>query len=573
MSDESVDRMGDVIEPAGWDLSSFKPGQKFNPIALFNHKADQVVGQWADVRVKAGRLIGRFMPAEPGSSAIADTVRKLIEQNILRAVSVGFEPIEREPLNDKSDEFFGPFRFKRQALLEASIVSVPANPNAVAIAKSMNLSTEIVREVFRRKFDAGTREEFLELPRRENARASKPGEQASNVLRKGATMQPTTLSEKINAAQVNYNVLREALKGLTEKAEDDFTDDEAKRYEELPGEIDKAKAELDKHLAVEQRLMETVSVHKPANPGALPNTAKNNPVLSGEVIAPPERMRFFAKPKTTDTADLLVRALACWAKSQATKDPLDNTFREMYGSDEQTFAVLKAAVNPAQTTVAGWAAELISTLNADWIDRLIPNFIYPQLAAKGVKYTFGPNSGIIKIPSRTSATTLHGTWVGEGIAKPVRRATFTTVSLTPTKLAVISTFTEEMSQYSMPSIEGIIRQAMSDDTGIALDTYLIDAVAVSPSRPAGLLNGVSPITASVLTPATAAMVADLKALINAITALDGGRGHRHHHEPGASHGFDVCADHDRRFPVPTQGEAGTKFSVRLSCRRHAPPAG
>ena len=64
---------------------------------------------------------------------------------------------------------------------------------------------------------------------------------------------------------------------------------------------------------------------------------------------------------------------------------------------------------------------------------------------------------------------------------------------------MISTFSEEMATYGMPSIEGIIRQAMSDDTGIALDSYLIDNVAASAGvRPAGLLNGVTPITASVL---------------------------------------------------------------------------
>jgi hypothetical protein len=65
---------------------------------------------------------------------------------------------------------------------------------------------------------------------------------------------------------------------------------------------------------------------------------------------------------------------------------------------------------------------------------------------------------------------------------------------------------------------------MSDDTSIALDTYLIDAVAASAGvRPAGLLNGVTPITASVLTPASAAMVADLKALVGALITAGGGR--------------------------------------------------
>src|SRR5215207_9411878 len=33
MSDESVDRMGDVIEASGWDLANFNR----HPIALFNH--------------------------------------------------------------------------------------------------------------------------------------------------------------------------------------------------------------------------------------------------------------------------------------------------------------------------------------------------------------------------------------------------------------------------------------------------------------------------------------------------------------------------------------------------------
>ena len=130
---------------------------------------------------------------------------------------------------------------------------------------------------------------------------------------------------------------------------------------------------------------------------------------------------------------------------------------------------------------------------------------------------------MLKIPVRANTPTLAGAWTGEGAAKPVKKASFSTVTLSPTKLSVISTFSEEMATYGMPSIEGIIRQAMSDDTGIALDSYLIDNVAASAGvRPAGLLNGVTPITASAATPATAAMVADLKALVGAITAAGGG---------------------------------------------------
>ena len=45
MSDASVDRMGDVIEQSGWQLQNFAPDR--NPIALFNHDKNQVIGRWA----------------------------------------------------------------------------------------------------------------------------------------------------------------------------------------------------------------------------------------------------------------------------------------------------------------------------------------------------------------------------------------------------------------------------------------------------------------------------------------------------------------------------------------------
>src|SRR5262245_42757612 len=84
MSDATVDRMGDVIEQGGWQLANFRK----HPIALFNHDRDQVIGTWRDVAVRGDQLIGRLELAEAGTSALVDTVRALIRQGILRAVSV-----------------------------------------------------------------------------------------------------------------------------------------------------------------------------------------------------------------------------------------------------------------------------------------------------------------------------------------------------------------------------------------------------------------------------------------------------------------------------------------------------
>jgi len=137
LSDESVDRMGDVIRADGWDLASFKK----NPVALFGHSHDQILGVWENVRVEGKKLLGRLKLAKPGTSELVDTVRSLIDQRILKAVSVGFQPIESEPRKSG-----GGYDFIKSALHEVSVVSVPANPNALAIAKA--LSPEIANKLF-----------------------------------------------------------------------------------------------------------------------------------------------------------------------------------------------------------------------------------------------------------------------------------------------------------------------------------------------------------------------------------------------------------------------------------------
>jgi len=134
MSTPTIDRMGDTIDPMGWDLSNFNK----NPIALFNHSYDMPIGKWANVRVENNQLIGDLELAAPGTSELVDTVRSLVEQRILSAVSVGFGAIEYE-FGDSGIEF------KKQELMECSLVSVPANPQALAIARSFGAD---VKKIF-----------------------------------------------------------------------------------------------------------------------------------------------------------------------------------------------------------------------------------------------------------------------------------------------------------------------------------------------------------------------------------------------------------------------------------------
>jgi phage head maturation protease len=131
-SDESVDRYGDIIRAAHWDLTAYKA----NPVVLFQHKSENIVGT-ADVRIVGKRLIADIELADAGTSAIVDAVRALVAQKILKASSVGFRPtVEPNVLRDAKNDMITGYEYIGQELLELSLVAVPANPKAVSLLKS-----------------------------------------------------------------------------------------------------------------------------------------------------------------------------------------------------------------------------------------------------------------------------------------------------------------------------------------------------------------------------------------------------------------------------------------------------
>ncbi|MDI6852998.1 MAG: HK97 family phage prohead protease [Deltaproteobacteria bacterium] len=129
-STADVDRYGDVIEMEGWDLRNYKK----NPVFLWTHDYKQPpVGKAVKVgKTEKGLLFQvKFPTAEEYD--FADTIYKLYLGGYLRATSVGFRDLEREPITDKEGRQTG-FRYKKQELYELSAVPVPANPNALIMA-------------------------------------------------------------------------------------------------------------------------------------------------------------------------------------------------------------------------------------------------------------------------------------------------------------------------------------------------------------------------------------------------------------------------------------------------------
>jgi HK97 family phage prohead protease len=127
-SDGSVDRVGDTINPHGWQLSGFKA----NPVCLWAHDSSSPpIGRVLRTYVAGERLMGSIEFASAEVYPFADQVFKLVTNRFINSVSIGFLPIEWKWADD--DDRFG-IDFERQELLEISVVPVPANANALVQA-------------------------------------------------------------------------------------------------------------------------------------------------------------------------------------------------------------------------------------------------------------------------------------------------------------------------------------------------------------------------------------------------------------------------------------------------------
>jgi HK97 family phage prohead protease len=143
-STNRVDLIGDIIEQ-DWDLTDFRK----NPAFLFAHESWNPPIGWVrefnttdDGTATHSRV--EFVPR--GISPRTDELFELTRIGAIRAVSVGFIPLETEDRFDDEHRWVG-YRFLRSRLTELSLCSVGANPDAVALARSINSHPAFIRRV------------------------------------------------------------------------------------------------------------------------------------------------------------------------------------------------------------------------------------------------------------------------------------------------------------------------------------------------------------------------------------------------------------------------------------------
>lgn len=183
--------------------------------------------------------------------------------------------------------------------------------------------------------------------------------------------------------------------------------------------------------------------------------------------------------------------------------------------DSDTLWLTKAAVSPATT---GSVPVLLSTLLVDFLTTLGPVSAGAQLLSRGLQLSFAGNA-VIQVP-RIVADAAGVDFAAEGSPIAVRQLLAGGLTLSPRKFATISTFTGELLQHSIPNVQVLVRQVLTESVALALDAALLGSTAGDATRPAGLRYGIAALTPSGAT-TVEAMIADVSALVSVVSGVAG----------------------------------------------------
>jgi HK97 family phage prohead protease len=133
-----ADRENDMIDPSGWDLSSYLK----NPVVMFAHDYNSLpVARTTELSNENGKLVAVAEFATYELNPLADQVFQMLKQGFLKGASVGFKPVTFS-YNEKR----GGVDFSQQELLEFSVVPIPANAHALMAAGLDDVDTTLLRD-------------------------------------------------------------------------------------------------------------------------------------------------------------------------------------------------------------------------------------------------------------------------------------------------------------------------------------------------------------------------------------------------------------------------------------------
>lgn len=473
----ATDSYGDIVESEGAVFDLPLP-------VLWQHDADDPVG-W----VQMAKPNAKGIPVEieiakidePGAlKDRLDMVWQYAKTKLVRGLSIGFNPIEFNQIKGS----YG-YHFLKWAWLELSLVTIPANQEAsITAIKSADTSTRAPSGIKRpgplqRQAPSGT-----EGPK--------------------GTIMKKTLQELLELKQVKLDRSKELIE-LREKGGEAFGEDQRAELIDLDAEL----TALEDDIVVAR--MEQRHQAATARPVSMRFAATGDDGDDGKGKGKSQRrgMSFVrnADPDEKFEGENFVRIQI--AKALAYKHQISpaTIAEQRWGQTH------KQLVNVIRATVAGMGsgsgeagAELLNLdamYTGDFITYLYSKTLFDRLPFRSVPAN-------VRVKGQDGQYT--GYWVGQSKAIPTSKGDYSSVDLTPLKVAGLAVISMELLEDSSPAAEGLVRDGLVNASSQRVDQTLLSAdAAVSGVSPAGLLNGVSALTPSGTD--LAATRADLAALL------------------------------------------------------------
>lgn len=462
MSAGSPDRVNDTIA-----RSAYAAIDQEKLIALWQHNQENPIGYWHSIKGVKDTLQGKLKLA---STRLASMVRQLIDDGVPLAASIGFRG-QGEP-NDE-----GGFHFKEIELLECSVVSTPAHPRAVQIAKSFGFEPNIL----------GNGASIV-------TNAS-PGTSAPETIKQTSKQgnRPMNLAERIQAAEKRLNQLRDRAVAITEQFDQDEADTDA-----LQGELKTVNADIEKADDLVSELKKTEA-----------NIAsRSEPVQPAPVTKAPNLALNIRKNKEPENAlDVFTKMAVAELVSHRDRCSVPQALEQTYSDSEylkDVHAVMRqksvAGDPPLNTYTAGAAAELVAEATNSFIEAITVESLAAALGSRCRPIAFnGRSSAKLTRRNPTGLSNLtEPSWIHEGRPYPVQAMGVGQQTVERGKIGSIIPFTLELLESNLVAdLETEIRTAMVEAAAVRLDnTFFSNVAAVTRVHPAGLLNGVTALGAT-----------------------------------------------------------------------------
>lgn len=454
-STPNADRMSDVVEPMGAVFKLPMP-------LLWQHNADKPVGNVRFAKpTKDGIPYVATLPKVKEAGALKDRIDEAVQSikyRLVAAVSIGFRAMEDGVERLKS----GGLRFTKWEWMELSLVTIPANADAT-ITSIKSLDAALLASSGR-KVVLSPHPPDVSGAKKQPAKA---GFFTSERNPKGT--QVKTIQELREARTTKAARMGELMQL---KKDGQFGDAERSEFDTLDNElidIDDEIRELNFH------------ARNSAGASAVQGMTQRSASQSRGRVLPTN----FGAPEEKFAGQFFTQKVIAKALANVTQGSPSEIAAARYKNNPLLVDVIKADVAGGGSGSGEWGAELVSADNrftGDFISFLYSKTVFDSLPLRSVPAN-------VAIKGQDGAATAN--WVGESKAIPLSAQDYSTVSLTPQKVAALAVVSNELLRDSSPSAEMLVRDSLVEASAQKVDTHFFSTTAASSGvYPAGILNGV-----------------------------------------------------------------------------------